>query len=387
MFSRRAPGDTSFNALSQLLERTGPPRCDLTLSNPTRAGLHSAELLEIVARATTQAAAYAPEPFGLVSARRAVAERVFAGGAGLAPDDVLLTASTSEAYGYLFKLLCDPGDAVLVPAPSYPLFEHLALLEGVQAVPYRLAYDGAWHIDLESLRSAVAATGRARAVIAVSPNNPTGHYLVAEQRAELEALGLPLLVDEVFFEYGWRSGRRVRARELCSESAGLTFSMGGLSKLAGLPQLKLGWTAIDGPEPLRRAARERLELIADSYLSVGSPIQLALPELLARCGSATEWILARCRASLDELSRALVGTPITLLAAEAGWSAVLRLPALQSEEAWVLGLLREQGVLVQPGWFYDFATEPYVVVSLLTSPDVFDEGIGRLIEHVARIAG
>jgi aspartate/methionine/tyrosine aminotransferase len=385
VFSRRAPGDISLNALSQLLERTGPPRCDLTLSNPTRAGLDCANLLEIVARATTGAAAYAPQPFGLQSARCAVAERVFAGGAELAPDDVLLTASTSEAYGYLFKLLCDPGDAVLVPAPSYPLFEHLALLEGIQAVPYRLAYDGAWHIDGESLRSAV--TERTRAVIAVSPNNPTGHYLAAEERAQLEALGLPLLVDEVFFEYGWRSGRRVRARELRSASAGLTFSMGGLSKLAGLPQLKLGWTAIDGPEPLRRAARERLELIADSYLSVGTPIQLALPELLASCGSATEWILARCRASLDKLSRALVGTPITLLAAEAGWSAVLRLPALLSEEAWVLGLLREQSVLVQPGWFYDFATEPYVIVSLLTSPDVFEEGIGRLLEHVTRIAG
>ncbi len=385
MFSRRAPGDTSLNALSQLLETTGPPRCDLTLSNPTRAGLDSAGLLEIVARATTRAAAYAPEPFGLVSARRAVVERVFAGQARLAPDDVLLTASTSEAYCYLFKLLCDPGDAVLVPAPSYPLFEHLAVLEGIQAVPYRLAYDGAWHIDSESLRSAV--TERTRAVIAVSPNNPTGHYLAADQQAQLEALGLPLLVDEVFFEYGWQPGQRRRARELRSERAGLTFSMGGLSKLAGLPQLKLGWTAIDGPEPMRRAARERLELIADSYLSVGTPIQLALPELLESCGSATEWILARCRASLDRLSRALVGTPITLQVAEAGWSAVLRLPALQSEEAWVLGLLREQSVLVQPGWFYDFATEPYVIVSLLAPPDVFDEGIGRLIEHVTRIAG
>ncbi|HEY6079532.1 MAG TPA: pyridoxal phosphate-dependent aminotransferase [Polyangiaceae bacterium] len=379
MFSRRASGDASLNSLAELLRKTGAPRFDLTQSN---AGIPNAALLEGVARATALATAYAPDALGLASAREAVARQVF--GSGPAPDDVLLTASSSEAYSFLFKLLCDPGDAVLVPAPSYPLFEHLAVLEGVAAIPYRLAYDGAWHIDLDSLGRAVAAAPHARAIVVVSPNNPSGHYLDAREQAALEAHGLPLLVDEVFFEYAWQPGQRRRARDLRSQGAGLMFSLGGLSKLAGLPQLKLGWTVIDGPEPLRRAAAQRLELIADSYLSVGTPIQLALPELLAACGSATAAILARCRASLSTLSSALTGTPLTLLRADAGWSAVLQLPALKSEEAWVLGLLEEQSVLVQPGWFYDFEAEPYVIVSLLTPPAVFDAGIARLVQYVTQ---
>jgi aspartate/methionine/tyrosine aminotransferase len=383
VFSRRAPGDTSLNSLALLLETLGPPRYDLTQSNPTSAGLVNAGALESLARATTRAAAYSPEPFGLLTARQAVSEQVFGGGP--APDDVLLTASTSEAYAYLFKLLCDPGDAVLVPAPSYPLFEHLALLEGVEALPYRLAYDGAWHVDSASIESAM--TPRVRAIVAVSPNNPTGQYLAAEQQAELEAFGLPLLVDEVFFEYPWQPALRRRAREQRSASAGLTLSLGGLSKRVGLPQLKLGWTVIDGPESLRCAARERLELIADSYLSVGTPIQLALPEVLADSSGFSDAIRARCRGSLELLSRALSGTPITLLTADAGWSAVLRLPALETEESWVLNLLREQSVLVQPGWFYDFASEPYVIVSLLTPPATFEAGVGRLVEQVLRVAG
>lgn len=382
MFSRRASGDSSLNSLAELLRKTGAPRFDLTQSNPTRAGIPNAGLLESVARATAHASAYTPEALGLASAREAVARQVF--GALPEPSDVLLTASTSEAYSYLFKLLCDPGDAVLVPAPSYPLFEQLAELEGVAAIPYRLAYDGAWHVDLDSLGRAVARAPRARAIVVVSPNNPSGHYLDARQQAALEAHGLPLLVDEVFFEYAWQPGQRRRARELRSEGAGLTFSLGGLSKLAGLPQLKLGWTVIDGPEPLRRDAVQRLELIADNYLSVGTPIQLALPELLAACGSVTSAILARCRASLSTLSRALAGAPLTLLRADAGWSAVLRLPALKAEEPWVLGLLEEQGVLVQPGWFYDFDAEPYVIVSLLTPPAVFDEGVARLVQYVTQ---
>jgi aspartate/methionine/tyrosine aminotransferase len=296
--------------------------------------------------------------------------------------DIMLTASTSEAYAFLFKLLCDPGEAVLVPAPSYPLFEHLAELEGLQALPYRLAYDGAWHIDLDSLKRAV--TPRVRAIVVVSPNNPTGQYLREDERDTLASLGLPLISDQVFAEYPLVAGapKVVRPSDSC-----LTFTLDGLSKRAGSPQLKLGWTCMAGPEPARREARQRLELIADTFLSVATPIQRALPAVLELCPRITTAIAARCRQNLATLARAVQASPVTLLRAEAGWSAVLRLPAVASEEALVLGLLREQHVLVQPGWYYDFESEPYAVVSLLTEVPIFQEGVERLVEYVTRVAG
>lgn len=356
----------------------GPARFDLTSSNPTRAGIaYPAELLEVLQRAQARSLVYRPEPFGLPSAREAVARLTGAGAA-----DVMLTASTSEAYSFLFKLLCDPGDAVLVPAPSYPLFEHLAELEGVQALPYRLAYDGAWHVDLDQLRRAV--TPRVRAIVVVSPNNPTGHYLRQSEGDALAALGLPLLRDQVFAPFPLAEGASLAA----SPNDGcLTFTLDGLSKRAGSPQLKLGWTVVSGPEAARGEACERLELIADTFLSVATPIQQALPDLLELCPAVTAAISARCRQNLALLERAVQAAPLTLLRAEAGWSAVLRLPAVASEEQLVLGLLREASVLVQPGWYYDFETEPYAVVSLLTEPSTFQEGTERLVQYVTRVAG
>jgi alanine-synthesizing transaminase len=359
-----------------LLASVGKPQFDLTGSNPTTAEIaYPADLQQALERAQAPSLVYRPEPFGLPSAREAVARLT-----GAAVDDILLTASTSEAYAFLFKLLCDAGEAVLVPAPSYPLFEHLAELEGVQALPYRLAYDGAWHVDLDSLRRAV--TPQVRAIIAVSPNNPTGQYLRDSELGGLAALGLPLIIDQVFAPFPLR---RPPPSAPPSASA-LTFALDGLSKRAGSPQLKLSWTVISGPERARREARERLELIADTFLSVGTPIQQALPDVLAVCPSITRAIAERCRRNLATLERAVQASPVTLLRAEAGWSGVLRLPAVKSEEELALGLLRDAGVLVQPGWYYDFESEPYAVVSLLTEPHAFEAGAARLVDYVARVA-
>jgi alanine-synthesizing transaminase len=332
-------------------------------------------------RASTQSGVYRPEPFGSPSARAAVARHFAKARKVIEPDvaDVLLTASTSEAYSFLFKLLCDPGDEVLVPAPSYPLLEHLAELDAVKLAPYRLAYDGAWHIDLDSVRRAV--TPRTRALIVVSPNNPTGQYSSASELAALAELGLPLVSDEVFFEYALLE----RATTPPLPSSVLGFALGGLSKLAGAPQLKLAWTILSGPEPARREARERLELVADTFLSVSSPVQHALPELLDAADNVTSAIGARCRGNLQQLRHALTNSSATLLRAEGGWSAVLRLPSITTEDQFVLGLLRERGVLVQPGWFYDFETQPFVVLSLLTEPGLFRQGAELIASHVAAL--
>ena len=362
--------------------KSGHELCDLTGSNPAAsAALYPDELLQILLHAQSRSLAYRPEPFGLLVARQAVSRHLARapGGAAAGPEDVMLTASTSEAYSFLFKLLCDPGDAVLVPAPSYPLLEHLAELESVQLVPYRLAYDGAWHIDFESLRP----TASTRAIVAVSPNNPTGNYLAPRELHGLAQLGLPLLVDEVFHEYPLEAAAPPR----CDSPDCLTFRLGGLSKLAGLPQLKLGWTIIAGPDAARVEARERLELIADTFLSVGTPVQQALPELLALAPQITANILARCRQNLATLRRAAEGSPLSVLRAEGGWSAVVQLPKVHSEDELVMGLLSARQVLVQPGWFYDFETDPYAVVSLLTDAAVFARGAERLVAHFTHAAG
>jgi aspartate/methionine/tyrosine aminotransferase len=376
VFSRRASRDQSPNAIAALLPDQPRPAFDLTGSNPTNVGLKYPDLLlRALLDAQAQSLVYRPEPFGSLEARQAVARLTCA-----AVPDILLTASTSEAYAFLFKLLCDPGDQVLIPAPSYPLFEHLAELEGVQATPYRLAYDGAWHVDLDSVRRAVSA--RTRAIVVVSPNNPTGHYLAQTELTALATFGLPLICDQVFAEFALGQSSRPRAE---APVDCLSFWLDGLSKRAGSPQLKLAWTVIKGPEALRHEARARLELIADTFLSVAAPVQRALPAILDTCSSVTALIAARCRENLSTLSAATRDTPVTLLRPEAGWSAVLHLPRVLPEERLVLDLLREQQVLVQPGWFYDFENEPHAIVSLLTEPRVFSEGVARLVEHVKRL--
>jgi aspartate/methionine/tyrosine aminotransferase len=301
---------------------------------------------------------------------------------------VVLTASTSEAYAFLFKLLCDEGDEVLVPAPSYPLFEHLAQLEGVSVVRYPLAYDGRWHVPADELPR--ARSQRTRAIVCVHPNNPTGSFLTRHELAQLGGLGVPIISDEVFAPYPLcADAERVASAHCWPSGAGstpLVFSLHGLSKLAGLPQLKLAWISISGPDASVELARARLELIADSFLSVATPIQLALPAILAASEPIRAAIRERLTHNLELLNTLLADSALTLLHVEGGWYATLRFPAVLDDEAWALDLLSNASVLVQPGYFYDFARGPFIVISLLTRGSAFREGVTRMLARVASVA-
>jgi alanine-synthesizing transaminase len=387
MFSSRASRDLSHNALAIALARAraaARPILDLTESNPTRAGIaYDADAI-LAALATPDSLRYEPAPFGLPIARESVARDLSARGPHMDPSRVVLTASTSEAYAFLFKLLTDPGDEVLVPSPSYPLFEHLARLESVRGVPYRLAYDGAWHVDLQSVRRAL--TPRTRAIIAVNPNNPTGSFLKRDELAALASLGLPLVGDEVFGEFSLRDDAARAPSVLAASGAPLVFSLGGLSKSAALPQMKLAWIAVGGePEPVD-SALARLEVIADAFLSVGAPVQHALPAIFATRATAVDAIRRRTRANLASLRTTVAGTAASLLDVEGGWYATLRLPRTQTEEQWAVELLEEDGVHVHPGHFFDFEEEAYVVLSLISPEAELQEGTKRIVTRVARRA-
>lgn len=382
VFSARSYVDPEANRRTLALARArlaGKRLWDLTESNPTRAQIPYEERQIAGALANARALCYEPEPFGHESARAAVAGLYARRALDVSVSRVMLTASTSEAYSFLFKLLCDPGDEILVPRPSYPLFEQLANLSDVRLAGYRLAYDGAWHIDFESL--AAACSERSRAILVVSPNNPTGSFLKRTELGRLQELGLPIVCDEVFSSYPLRADPS-RAESVLEASSGLVFSLGGLSKFAALPQMKLAWIIAGGPEPLVSEALLRLSHIADAFLSVNTPVQVALPGLLAATEPVRAAIRARLVGNLAVLDRTLEGCAATRLHLEGGWYAVLRLPAHRSEEDWVLGLIEEAEVVVEPGYFYDFEQEPFVVLSLLTAEGVFEEGVARLAAYV-----
>jgi len=378
-FSRRTPSDLRVNRIAAVRHHLPPP-LDLTVSNPTRVDIpYPRDLL--AALADPEGLVYRPHPRGLAAARRAVAQDLGRWGGAVDPERILLTASTSEAYSFLFKLLCEAGDTVLVPAPSYPLFEHLARLEGITAHPYRLDPESGWRVDLSSLE----ALPRARAVVVVHPNNPTGSLVCAEDREALVSRcaerGWALIADEVFLPYPL--GEELLLESFVTESRVLTFTLGGLSKRLGLPQLKLAWIVTSGPAPLVGEALERLELIADSFLSVATPVQLALPSLLAGGNPVAAAIRARCQHNLSCLGEILAHHPtISLHPPAGGWSAVLRIPSVIAEEELVVELLRRDGVGVHPGYFYDFPSEGYLVVSLLPRPDLFAEGVRRLAQRL-----
>jgi alanine-synthesizing transaminase len=383
MFSSRLDWDLRPNRISTLIEakrRAGAEILDLTESNPTRASLAYPEEDIIAALADARSLVYEPSPAGSPEARAAVAAYYAARGEEISPERILLTASTSEAYGYVFKLLCDAGDEVLVPRPSYPLFEFLARLEAVRVVQYPLLYEGAWRIDFDALEAAV--TARSRAVVLVNPNNPTGSFLKRDEWPRLEALcaarGLAIVSDEVFSDYGF-APQEERVRSVAQTRDALTFCFSGLSKIAALPQMKLGWIVAGGPESVRRCAFERLELIADTYLSVSSPVQRAAGRLLAAGTRVRDEIAARTRANLARLRAAVEGTALGVLDVEGGWYATVRVPRTRSEEEWTLELLERENVLVQPGFFYDFESEAFLVLSLLTAPARFEEGVRRLV--------
>ncbi|MGA3187897.1 MAG: pyridoxal phosphate-dependent aminotransferase [Bryobacteraceae bacterium] len=362
MFSSRLDWSLETNTLSALL-KTKSHILDLTESNPTRASFEypSQEILSALTDA--RSLVYQPDPRGLLSAREAVAEYY----GNVPASRILLTASTSEAYSYLFKLLCDPGDEILSPRPSYPLFEFLAGLESVRIVQYPLRYDGVWHIDFDCLSRAI--TPRTRAIVVVNPNNPTGSFLKPDEWEKLQQFGLPILSDEVFSDYAFSPVARL------SSPSVLVFSMSGLSKIAALPQMKLGWIVASGPG--HEAALDRLELIADTYLSVATPVQFALPRLLQASSGVRAQIMTRTRANL-----ALLKSATRPLHVEGGWYAVLQVPRTRTEEEWALTLLDRQNVLVQPGFYFDFESEAFLVLSLLTKPEVFAEGIERLIAEI-----
>jgi len=384
--SRRSQLHADTNALTRaVLEHRarGLPTLNLAESNPTQVGLSwpHEELAQALGAAGISR--YEPEPFGLLEARRALSAELARTCGAVPAERLMLTASTSEAYGFLFKLLCDAGDNVLVPSPSYPLFDVLAGLEGVRLVPYRLAYDGEWHIDLPALRASIDA--RTRAILLVHPNNPTGSYLKREELRALASLGLPLISDEVFAPYALRDDVTRAPSALDVSADVLVFRLDGLSKSAALPQLKLAWTAIAGPAPLVEEACERLQHIADTCLSANTPAQLALPRLLAFGATVRGQVRARIEHNLAALERACVGSPLSVLRTEGGWYAVLRLPALRSDEEWAISLLERDGVLTQPGFFYDLEGT-HLVLSLITQEEVFAEGIARLVRRVTREA-
>jgi aspartate/methionine/tyrosine aminotransferase len=384
MFSKRTEWKLTPNRFSHVqadLRASGMEVLDLSLSNPTRAGFQFDQDAILQALAQPESLDYDPQPKGLLSARQAVARYyhdahdVF----GVDPESLILTTSTSEGYSYIFRLLCNPGDEILVPRPSYPLFEFLADLEDVSLVPYPLIYDAGWQIDFPSLYKAV--NHRTRAVVVVHPNNPTGSYA---SRTEVDGLNrfcgeynLSLIVDEVFLDYAIDGAAR---SSFVSNDSALTFTLSGVSKISGLPQMKVAWLAASGPKEIKSQALARLEVIADTYLSMNAPLQLATPVLLAQRRNLQPLLLDRIRSNVQEFDRQLAHpNACERLRVDGGWYAVLRVPALQSDEDLAIDLLRKVAVLVHPGHFYDFPRDGYLVLSLITPPEEFREGVSRIL--------
>ncbi|HEV7239663.1 MAG TPA: pyridoxal phosphate-dependent aminotransferase [Thermoanaerobaculia bacterium] len=357
MFSKRARWSAPLNELTLERRRRGD-LLDLTETNPTRAGLPypGEELAEALARGAR--ASYDPDPRGMRSAREALANELRCD-----PDDLLLTASTSEAYSFLFKLLTDPGDTILTATPSYPLLEHLASLELVELRTFAMEFHRRWEIH------DVPVDPHTRAIVVVNPNNPTGSFVTPREQDALASHGIPIISDEVFLDYPLEGTGTTFVRDDV-----LTFTLGGLSKSAGLPHFKLGWIRVSGPG--KQEALDALELIADNFLSVATPVQVALPDLLRIAPRIREAISQRTRANLATL-RANVNASAQVLPVEGGWSAVIRVPRVMSDDELAIALL-DRGVVVQPGYFFDFDAEGYIVVSLLTNEEVFKEGTLRL---------
>jgi alanine-synthesizing transaminase len=387
MFSNRTNWQLNPNAFTCAIEQaraSGQKLLDLTISNPTEAGVRPDSKIVLAALANPEAMHYDPQPRGLLAARQAVCRYYRDSHAvDLDPEHLLLTTSTSEAYSYVFRLLCNPSDEILVPKPSYPLFEFLADLSDVKLVPYPLLYDHGWQIDFDSLQK--AATANSRAVILVHPNNPTGSYVPNTEASVLNTFcrnhNLALIVDEVFLDYAHDGEQR---RSFVSNTETLTFTLSGVSKISALPQMKLAWVAASGPEEIVTAAGARLEIIADTFLSMNTPIQLAASVLLDQRKLVQSVLRDRLRVNLAELDCQLAARPsCERLLVEGGWYVVLRVPALESDEDLAIRLLREARVAVHPGHFYDFPNEGHVVLSLITEPANFREGVSRLLQVVA----
>jgi len=386
MFSDRTNWQLSPNCFTQALEEArlgGKKLLDLSASNPTRIGLHYDESAILGALASPKSIDYDPQSKGLRAAREAVANYYRdEHAAHLDPERLVLTSSTSEGYSYVFGLLCNPGDELLVPKPSYPLFDFLADLEDVKLVPYPLIYDHGWQMDFPSLERAL--TPRTRGVVIVHPNNPTGSYVQAHELVLLNAFcrrhNLALIVDEVFLDYAHDAEKR---RTFAANEDLLTFTLSGLSKISALPQMKVAWVAASGPRGEVDTAMSRLEVIADTYLSMNAPMQWAMPVLLQQRQSIQKQLMDRVLANLSELDHQLaMQKTCQRLNVEGGWYAVLRVPATKSDEDWAIALLREQSVLVHPGHFYDFPSDGYLVLSLITPEEEFGRGISGALDQL-----
>ena len=378
--------ETSLTAALRERQSAGLPILDLTASNPTRCGFDYDAATLLAPLTNPGALVYDPDPRGILSARQAVSRYYAEAAAPIAAGRIFLTTGTSEAYSFLFRLLCDPGEEVLIAQPSYPLFDFLAQLDDVRLVPYPLFYDHGWHLDAEALRSRI--TPRTRAIAIVHPNNPTGHFIKPQERRELEAIctehGLALIVDEVFLDYSL--GEQIAESFAAGPHPVLTFVLSGLSKIAALPQMKSAWIAASGPEAQLRIALDRLEIIADTFLSMNAPIQHALPVWLTGRGGIQAQIRERTRSNLAALD-AILGaqTLVSRLEVEAGWYAILRVPALAPDEHLAARLIREQGISVHPGYFFGFSGDGWLICSLLTPADVFQQGIAGITRHFNEI--
>jgi alanine-synthesizing transaminase len=408
MFSRRTNWNLTANrfaSVHQDLLREGRKILDLTISNPTRAGFDYDQPAILDALRNSNSLDYDPQPKGLRSAREAVAGYYSSEpdipfpdpfkvgnplrcskGAGpnlkqVESESIILSTSTSEGYSYVFRLLCNPDDEVLVPKPSYPLFDFLADLQDVKLVPYPLIYDHGWQIDLHVLEQAI--TSKTRAIVLVHPNNPTGSYVKADERARLNRLcrehELALIVDEVFLDYAVAPA----PSSFAMNREALTFTLSGVSKISALPQMKLAWIVVSGPENIAAEAMHRLEVIADTYLSQNAPVQLAAETLLDQRKKIQPQLRSRIEGNVAELDHQLAGQKsCARLEVEGGWYAVLRVPVTRSDEDLAIELLTKQSVLVHPGHFYDFPQDGYLVLSLITPPMTFREGISRILPNI-----
>lgn len=385
MFSRRTNWNLQTNRLTRALilhRASGKRVLDLAASNPTECGFDYDGAAILKALASPAALRYGPDPKGLLLARAAVAAYYAARKQAVSADDIVMTTSTSEAYSFVFRMLCNAGDELLIPSPSYPLFDYLAELQDVKLVRYPLVYDHGWQIDFHSLER--ATTARTQGVIVVNPNNPTGHFAGATDLARLNeicaARQMALIADEVFLDFGL-DGKL--AASLATNTGSLTFTMSGLSKICGLPQMKIAWLITSGPADLKAQAMARLEMIADTYLSMSAPLQAAAPEFLRQRYAFQQQLTARVRENLAEIDRQFARQKsCTRLEVEGGWYAVLRVPATQPDEELALELLAKTEVYVHPGHFYDFPGDGYLVVSLIAPKEDFAEGVARLLSMI-----
>jgi len=382
MFAKRTNWNMTPNRLSEALaahRAAGKPLLDLTISNPTECGFEYDGEAILEALRNPAALAYEPNPRGLESARRAVSAYYADREESVSVEDIFLTTSTSEAYSYVFRTLCDPGDELLIPSPSYPLLDFLADIQDVNLVRYPLLYDHGWQIDFHALEQAI--TPRTRGVIVVHPNNPTGNYAKSAEMSRLNSIcsarAMAIIADEVFLDFALNGER---AASFAANREALTFTLSGLSKISGLPQMKAAWLIVGGPEQMKREALARLEVIADTYLSVNTPVQLAMPRFLEQRHAFQKQVISRARRNLAELDHQLATQKVcSRLQAEGGWCVAVRVPATWADEEFAIELLNAHGMCLHPGHFYDFPSDGTLIVSLLTPENVFAEGAKLLL--------